>query len=58
MTAKILASEPSAHSSEIKDSFALRFELSKQRIRDCDSLNFDNRDDKNSSKNHQVISMK
>lgn len=33
MTAKILASKLSACSSEIKDSFALSFELSKQRIR-------------------------
>lgn len=33
MTAKILASKPSACSSEIKGSFALSFELSKQRIR-------------------------
>lgn len=55
MTAKTLASKPPAYSGEIKDSFKLSFELIKQRFR---PLSFDNRDDKNNPKNHQVISMK
>lgn len=55
MTAKTLASKPPAYSAEIKDSFKLSFKLSKQRFK---PLSFDNRDDKNSPKNHQVISMK
>lgn len=55
MTAKTLVSKPSAYSGEIKDNFKLSFELSKQIFR---PLSFDNRDDKNSPKNHQVISMK
>lgn len=55
MTAKTQASKPPVYSGKIKDSFKLHFELSKQRFR---PLSFDNRDDKNSPKNHQVISMK
>lgn len=55
MTARTLASKPSAYSGEIKDSFKLSFELSKQRFI---PLSFDHRDDKISPKNHQVISMK